>query len=333
MKIEVDENLSQSKTSSPSFSLRSGQNCEWPEDGSKFNLNECIDSKDKSLGASSMNDDTDSVSNEAQSGVINSAHITQKDAFLVFRSLCRLAIKDCLGPNSLDPKSHSIRSKTLSLQLLLNLFQQPGPLFCSSEIFIAAIKQYLCVALYKNGTAPVGVEVFDLTVAIFLALMTHFKSHLKFQMEIFFKDVLFAVLDSNKSIFEHKLIVIDALKRVCANAQCLVDIYLNYDCDLNMTNIFEKLTTSLSKIAQGPSLADHSSSSTNISQHQQQQQQLQSHSLECLVFILKCMTDWSNDLYLNPESQSFLGPDHNLNDVSTTGLGSMGIVDQTDFSG
>lgn len=35
------------------------------------------------------------------------------------------------------------------------------------------------------------------------------------------------------------------------DAQCVVDIYLNYDCDLALANIFERLVNDLSKIAQG----------------------------------------------------------------------------------
>lgn len=30
-----------------------------------------------------------------------------------------------------------------------------------------------------------------------------------------------------------------------------MDIYLNYDCDLSLSNIFERLTSDLAKIAQG----------------------------------------------------------------------------------
>ena len=38
-----------------------------------------------------------------------------------------------------------------------------------------------------------------------------------------------------------------------SDAQCVVDIYVNYDCDLNAANIFERLVNDLSKIAQGRS--------------------------------------------------------------------------------
>lgn len=50
-------------------------------------------------------------------------------------------------------------------------------------MFITAIKQYLCVALSKNGVSSVP-EVFELSLAIFLALLSKFKMHLKMQIEV-----------------------------------------------------------------------------------------------------------------------------------------------------
>ena len=35
------------------------------------------------------------------------------------------------------------------------------------------------------------------------------------------------------------------------DAQTVVDIYINYDCDLSLHNVFEKLVNDLSRIAQG----------------------------------------------------------------------------------
>lgn len=43
------------------------------------------------------------------------------------------------------------------------------------------------------------------------------------------------------------------LSNLSPDAQCVVDIYVNYDCDLNASNIFERLVSDLSKIAQGRS--------------------------------------------------------------------------------
>ncbi|KAI4470125.1 guanyl-nucleotide exchange factor [Holotrichia oblita] len=176
-------------------------------------------------------------------------HILQKDAFLVFRALCKLSMKP-LPDGTPDPKSHELRSKILSLHLLLSILQNAGPVFRSNEMFITAIKQYLCVALSKNGVSSIP-EVFELSLAIFLALLSNFKMHLKKQIEVFFKDIFLNILETSSSSFEHKWMVIQALTRICGDAQSIVDIYVNYDCDLSAANLFERLVNDLSKIAQG----------------------------------------------------------------------------------
>lgn len=80
-------------------------------------------------------------------------------------------------------RSHELRSKVLSLQLLLSILQNAGPIFKTNEMFINAIKQYLCVALSKNGVSSVP-EVFELSLSIFLTLLSNFKTHLKMQIEV-----------------------------------------------------------------------------------------------------------------------------------------------------
>ncbi|XP_053499093.1 brefeldin A-inhibited guanine nucleotide-exchange protein 2 isoform X1 [Ictalurus furcatus] len=231
------------------------------------------------------------------------SHILQKDAFLVFRSLCKLSMKP-LADGPPDPKSHELRSKVVSLQLLLSVLQGAGPVFRTHEMFVNAIKQYLCVALSKNGVSSVP-EVFELSLAIFLTLLSHFKVHLKMQIEVFFKEIFLTILETSTSSFEHKWMVIQTLTRICADAQCVVDIYVNYDCDLNAANIFERLVNDLSKIAQGRS-------GQELGMTPLQELSLRKKGLECLVSILKCMVEWSKDLYINPNLQTNLGQEHQV---------------------
>nr|XP_040239773.2 brefeldin A-inhibited guanine nucleotide-exchange protein 1 isoform X1 [Anopheles coluzzii] len=225
-------------------------------------------------------------------------HILQKDAFLVFRALCKLSMKP-LPEGHPDPKSHELRSKILSLHLLLSILQNAGPVFRSNEMFIMAIKQYLCVALSKNGGSAVP-EVFELSLSIFVALLSNFKTHLKKQIEVFFKEIFLNILEAPSSSFEHKWMVIQALTRICADAQSVVDIYVNYDCDFSAANLFERLVNDLSKIGQGRQALELGTSVN-------QEKSMRIRGLECLVSILKCMVEWSKDLYVNPNSQTTLG--------------------------
>ncbi|XP_014046164.2 brefeldin A-inhibited guanine nucleotide-exchange protein 1 isoform X3 [Salmo salar] len=246
----------------------------------------------------SSNDTQESGATSGSSPVAKFSHILQKDAFLVFRSLCKLSMKP-LSDGPPDPKSHELRSKVLSLQLLLSILQNAGPVFKTNEMFINAIKQYLCVALSKNGVSSVP-EVFSLSLSIFLTLLSHFKTHLKMQIEVFFKEIFLYILETSTSSYDHKWMVIQSLTRICADAQSVVDIYVNYDCDLNAANIFERLVNYLSKIAQGR--VGHELGTTPS-----QELSLRRKGLECLVSILKCMVEWSNDQYVNPNSQTSLG--------------------------
>lgn len=70
-------------------------------------------------------------------------------------------------------------------------------------------------------------------------------------LQVFFKEIFLNILETHTSSFQHKWMVMQALTRICSDAQCVVDIYLNYDCDMSLSNIFERLTSDLSKIAQG----------------------------------------------------------------------------------
>ncbi|EAT34779.1 AAEL013012-PA, partial [Aedes aegypti] len=251
-------------------------------------------------------------------------HILQKDAFLVFRALCKLSMKP-LPEGHPDPKSHELRSKILSLHLLLSILQNAGPVFRSNEMFIMAIKQYLCVALSKNGGSSVP-EVFELSLSIFVALLSNFKIHLKKQIEVFFKEIFLNILEANSSSFEHKWMVIQALTRICADAQSVVDIYVNYDCDFSAANLFERLVNDLSKIAQGRQALELGTSVN-------QEKSMRIRGLECLVSILKCMVEWSKDLYVNPNSQTT--PDENHEPMKSHGGSTVSInsVGSTNTSG
>ncbi|KAI4489377.1 hypothetical protein M0802_011202 [Mischocyttarus mexicanus] len=249
-------------------------------------------SEEASLDQVPAEDNTDETVAESDNMVTAKfTHVLQKDAFLVFRALCKLSMKP-LPDGTPDPKSHELRSKILSLQLLLGILQNAGPVLRSNEMFVIAIKQYLCVALSKNGVSSVP-EVFELSLALFLALLARFKVHLKMQIEVFFKEIFMNILETSSSSFEHKWMVIHALTRICADAQSVVDIYVNYDCDLSAANLFERLVNDLSKIAQGRQALELGASPN-------QEKSMRIRGLECLVSILKCMVEWSRDLYVNP---------------------------------
>uniref|UniRef100_A0A915PU37 SEC7 domain-containing protein n=1 Tax=Setaria digitata TaxID=48799 RepID=A0A915PU37_9BILA len=236
-------------------------------------------------------DSNESVSEDVPSIHLHFRTVQEEDAFLLFRALCRLSIKPI--PERPDPNSHELRSKELSLEMLLLIVQNPSSLIHSSQPFVLALRHLLCVSLSRNGVSPI-VTVFEKSLAIFVQLVNKFKMHLKVQIEVFFKEIIFSILESSSSSFEHKWIVINTLEKICEDPQSMVDIYVNYDCDLTATNIFERIIDGLFKVAQGGSISDYGSSAAVL--QKQRERSMRILGLECLVECLQCMVDWFDDI-------------------------------------
>ena len=89
-----------------------------------------------------------------------------------------------------DPKSHAMRSKLLSLHLVLTVLNSHMPLFVDSSAiiyssstteattFIQAINQYLCLSLSRNAVSPVP-QVFEISVEIFWRVLSGMRTKLK----------------------------------------------------------------------------------------------------------------------------------------------------------
>jgi len=141
-----------------------------------------------------------------------------------------------------------LRSKLLSLQLLFSIIQTSGPNFRSGEKFIWAIRQYLCLSLLKNGVSPIA-SVLQLSLDIFIALLVFFKDHLKSEIGVFFSNILLRILESANSSGQQKLLVVQSLRVLVRDPQLIVDLFLNYDCDLEGKGIFTSMCDDLSRLA------------------------------------------------------------------------------------
>ncbi|KAI1715915.1 sec7 domain-containing protein [Ditylenchus destructor] len=224
--------------------------------------------------------------------------VEEKDAFLIFRALCKLSMKEL--PKDPDPTSHELRSKLLSLDMILLIMQNvDATSLPEKHSFIMALKNTkennLCVALTHNAVSPI-ISVFEKALAIFVHLVNKFKGHLKKQIEVFFKEIIISILDSSSSSFDHKWDVLNTIAKICNNSQNLVDIYVNYDCHLNSANIFEALVTHLNKIASGYALATLSSASTL--EQKKQESKMRELGLDCLIQVLQCLVEWYEELHI-----------------------------------
>jgi len=113
-----------------------------------------------------------------------------KDAFLVFRAMCKLSIKTLPAEQIADLKSQPMRSKLLSLHLIHTILKSHMVVFVSplstirssssaeATSFMHAMKQYLCLSLSRNAASAVGL-VFEVCCEIFWLMISHMRVMLK----------------------------------------------------------------------------------------------------------------------------------------------------------
>lgn len=187
-----------------------------------------------------------------------------KDAYLVFRAMCRLSTKGLSVDHAQDVRSQGMRSKLLSLHMIhtilfnnIAVFMSPYATIQSGSgdeptSFIQAVKQYLCLSLSRNGASSVK-QVFEVACEIFWQMLKYLRISLKKEVEVFLKEIYLATLDKRSAPAFQKQYVLTIFGRLAADPRALVEIYLNYDCDRTaLDNMFQRVVEHLSRISSNP---------------------------------------------------------------------------------
>ncbi|KAK4121462.1 hypothetical protein N657DRAFT_647623 [Parathielavia appendiculata] len=207
---------------------------------------------EQSLQESSQEDTPESLDAEDEAYI--------RDAYLVFRSFCNLSTK-ILPPDQLyDLRGQAMRSKLVSLHLIQTLLNNNITVFTSPLCtirntknneptnFLQAIKYYLCLSITRNGASSVD-RVFDVCCEIFWLMLKYMRASFKNEIEVFLNEIYLALLARRNAPLSQKLTFVGILKRLCEDPRALVEIYLNYDCDRHVDNIFQTIVEDLSKFA------------------------------------------------------------------------------------
>lgn len=176
-----------------------------------------------------------------------------KDAFLVFRALCKLSHKVLTHEQQQDVKSQNMRSKLLSLHLIHYLINNNTATFISplaaiknssSSVdgmnLLLAVRPHLCLSLSRNGSSAVP-HVFKVCCEIFWLMLKDMRVMMKKELEVFLKEIYLAILEKRGAPAFQKQYFMEILERLGGDPRALVEIYLNYDCDRTaLENIFQK---------------------------------------------------------------------------------------------
>ncbi|KAJ3232844.1 guanine nucleotide exchange protein for ADP-robosylation factor [Chytriomyces hyalinus] len=245
--------------------------------------------------------------------------LLRRDAYLVFRLLCRLSAQtdtnttattfsvasvtaSAAQPAIHDANPTTIKIRCLALEMLLSVLNNAGPVLQNEDMFASLVKTSLAASIGRNAVTT-NPALFELSLSIFLMLIRYYRASMKTEVEVLLNTVYLHILEMGNSTYKQKSLVLQGLQKVMENSQTLVDLYLNYDCDMNSISLFERILTVCTRVAQGKerilaqpipmTLMGLAGFDNRAEVGRLQEAKLRLRGLVCLVAIVESLVDWS----------------------------------------
>ncbi|EGZ07279.1 hypothetical protein PHYSODRAFT_528113 [Phytophthora sojae] len=157
----------------------------------------------------------------------------------------------------ISPTENEEATCVLGLRLINVVLETAGTGLGNHPCLVSVLQGDLSKFLLQNSeTEELG--ILSLTLRVVFNLFNSIKDHLKVQLEVFFTSVHMRIIDSPSCSDEQKELALESLLEFCREPALMLDLYINYDCDVHCTNLFEVLCKSLAKNCQSMSGADGS---------------------------------------------------------------------------
>jgi len=94
------------------------------------------------------------------------------------------------------------------------------------------------------------IQLFSASLRVSFLIFESLRTHLKYQLEFFLTRLMELIVSEQPKITsEQKEIALETIVQLLRIPGLPAELYLNYDCDLYLQNLFEELTKMLSKNA------------------------------------------------------------------------------------
>eukprot|EP01082_Thalassiosira_pseudonana_P012873 g11568.t1 g11568 contig6:110020-115493(-) len=160
-----------------------------------------------------------------------------------------------------DPLIHEDDTCILALSLIniaLETMSDVDSLAVNYPRLLSILQNDLCRNLLRLSTAS-DLTILGLSLRVIFNLFNGIKDHLKVQLEVFLTSVHLRILSSSESPTTHEQVwsssperrelALESLLEFCREPMLMQDLYINYDCDINCTNLFETICITLAKVA------------------------------------------------------------------------------------
>lgn len=165
--------------------------------------------------------------------------------FACAKELFRFLISLC-NPTDKQNKEAMIH---LGLTLLTVAFEVGADSIGKYSSLLSLMKDDLCRNLFSLLNTE-RLSVFAANLQVCFLMFESLRTHLKFQLELYLTKLIEIVMsESLKVTYEHKEIALDNILQLWRVPGLVTELYINYDCDMYCTNLYEDLTKLLAKNA------------------------------------------------------------------------------------
>lgn len=150
----------------------------------------------------------------------------------------------------ISPTTNDEATRVLGLRLINIVLETAGTGLGHHLGLVSVLQGDLSKFLLQNSETD-ELAILSLTLRVVFNLFNSIKDHLKVQLEVFFTSVHMRIIDSRSCSDEQKELALESLLEFCREPALMLDLYVNYDCDVHCTNLFEVLCKSLARNCQG----------------------------------------------------------------------------------
>jgi len=167
-------------------------------------------------------------------------HIFCQPDLLRAREAILAKLASLLNPQQ-SSDAYAVNSLTLVNIALETMKDDPSP----NEVGI--LQNDLCKFLLQWSTTH-DLVVLSLALRVIFNLFQTIRNHIKVPLEVFLTSVHLRILEHSQ-IPEEREVVLESLLEFCQEPALMKDIYLNYDCDVQCTNLYDCICTTLGNVA------------------------------------------------------------------------------------
>ena len=166
-----------------------------------------------------------------------------RDIYLVFRKLCSIAGETLED----DPEENH---RIIALTALKAAMENIGDDFNKYKAYVYLVRKYLLQNLLQNFISN-NMEVVEISLHIFTPIVNKFRIFIKKEIEVFIINIFLVILNSQNSAMRHKEMVIEAFNEINKDPNFMIELFINYDCDINSRSMYEDCVRTLAWVVDG----------------------------------------------------------------------------------